>query len=177
MNSLYLQPTTEQEIIDICTRFCPGTAEGYDQIAMNVIKEIIDLIVQPLTYITNLSLSSGTVPDQMKIARVFPLLIFLGLPVIDQFLFCRLFLERIVYNRLINFLNKFNILYNKQYGFRKNHYSAFALIQFRLYDKRSDAIDQGKVTLGLFIDLSKACDTINHDISSRIVKISCCVYF
>ena len=40
---------------------------------MNVIKEIIDLIVQPLTYITNLSLSSGTVPDQMKIARVVPL--------------------------------------------------------------------------------------------------------
>ena len=40
---------------------------------MNVIKETIDLIVQPLTYVTNLSFSSGTVPDQMKIARVVPL--------------------------------------------------------------------------------------------------------
>ena len=38
----------------------------------------------------------------------------------------------------------------------------YALIQ--LYDKLSDAIDQGKVTLGLFIDLSKAFDTVNHDI-------------
>ena len=55
MNSLYLQPTTEQEIIEICTRFLAGTAAGYDQITMNVIKEIIDLIVQPLTYITILS--------------------------------------------------------------------------------------------------------------------------
>lgn len=73
MNSLYLQPTTEQEIIEICTRFLAGTAASYDQITMNVIKEIIDLIVQPLTYITNVSLSSGTVPDQMKIARVVPL--------------------------------------------------------------------------------------------------------
>ena len=72
---------------------------------MNVIKEIIDLIVQPLTYITNLSFSSGTVPDQIKIARVVPLLISLGLPIIDQFLCCRLFLERNVYNRLINLLN------------------------------------------------------------------------
>ena len=72
MNSLYLQPTTEQEIIEICTRFLAGTAAGYDQISMNVIKEIIDLIVQPLTYITNLSLSSNTVPDQVKIARVIP---------------------------------------------------------------------------------------------------------
>ena len=71
-------------------------------------------------------------------------------------------LERIVYNRLINFLNKFNILSSNQYGFRKNHSTAYALIQ--LYDKLSDAIDQGKVTLGLFIDLSKAFDTLNHHI-------------
>ena len=46
--------------------------------------------------------------------------------------------------------------------FRKNHSTAYALIQ--LYDKLSNAIDQGKVTLGLFIDLSKAFDTVNHGI-------------
>ena len=44
-------------------------------------------------------------------------------------------LERIVHNRLINFLNKFNILSSNQYGFRKNHSTAYALIQ--LYDKLS----------------------------------------
>ena len=97
MNSSYLQPTTEQEIIEICASFRVGTAAGYDQITMNVIKEKIDLIVQPLMYITNLSLSSGTVPDQMKIARVVPLFktgdLSLCLPIIDQFLFCRLFLR------------------------------------------------------------------------------------
>ena len=71
-------------------------------------------------------------------------------------------LERIIYHRLINFLSKVNILSNNQYGFRKNHSTASALIQ--LYHKLSDAIDQGKVTLGLFIDLSKAFDTVNHDI-------------
>ena len=70
-------------------------------------------------------------------------------------------LEKIVYNRLINFLNKFNILSNNQYGFRQTHSTAYVLIQ--LYDKLSDAIDQGKVTLGLFIDLTKAFDTVNHD--------------
>ena len=71
-------------------------------------------------------------------------------------------LERIVSNHLIDFLNKFNILSNNQYGFRKNHCTAYALIQ--LYDKLSNAIDQGKVTLGLLIDLSKAFNTVNHDI-------------
>ena len=47
-----------------------------------------------------------------------------------------------------------------QYGFKKNHSTANALIQ--LYDKLLDATDQGKVTLGLVIDLSKAFDTVNH---------------
>ena len=49
---------------------------------------------------------------------------------------------------------------SNQYGFKKNHSTANALIQ--LYDKLLDATDQGKVTLGLVIDLSKAFDTVNH---------------
>ena len=71
-------------------------------------------------------------------------------------------LERIVHNPSVNFVNKFNIPSNNQYAFRKIHSTAYALIQ--LYNKLSDTIDQGKVTLGLFIDLSKAFDTVNHDI-------------
>ena len=59
-------------------------------------------------------------------------------------------------------LFKYRILSCNQYSFRKNPSTAYALIQ--LYDKLSNAIDQGKVTLGLFIDLSKAFDTVNHDI-------------
>ena len=59
-------------------------------------------------------------------------------------------------------MNKYKIFPCNQYGFRRNHSTAYALIQ--LYDKLSNAIDQGKVTLGLFIDLSKAFDTVNHNI-------------
>ena len=93
----FVVPTTNYwagNFIEICTSFRTGTAAGYDQITTNVIKEIIDLIVQPLTYITNLSLSSGTVTNQMKIARLFLYeVISLFLPIIDQFPFCRLFLR------------------------------------------------------------------------------------
>ena len=127
MNSLYLNQVLSRKSLKFLLFFFRAeTAAGYDQITMNVIKEIIDLIVQPLRYITNLSLSSGTVPDQMKIARVVPLFKTGDLSVTNYRTvsilpaLCKI-LERIVYDRLINFWNKFNILSNNQYGFRKNH--------------------------------------------------------
>ena len=59
-------------------------------------------------------------------------------------------------------MNKYDILSRNQYGFRKNYSTAHALIQ--LYDKISSALDDKKVTLGLFIELSKHFDTVNHEI-------------
>ena len=104
----------------------------------------------------------------MKVARVIPLFksgtlsLFTNYRPVSVLPAFSKFLERIVYKRLDSFLNRYKILSCNQYGFRKNHSTAYALIQ--LYDKLSNAIDQGKVTLGLFIDLSKAFDTVNHDI-------------
>jgi retron-type reverse transcriptase len=71
-------------------------------------------------------------------------------------------LERIVYNRITNYINKHNILFDNQYGFRKNHSTSRALLH--LYDKITSAIDRKEFTIGIFLDLSKAFDTINHDI-------------
>ena len=71
-------------------------------------------------------------------------------------------LERIIYNRLIRFLDKHDILFDNQYGFRKNHSTNLALMH--LYDKLSSEIDQWEYTMGIFIDLSKAFETVNHEI-------------
>ena len=54
MKSLYLQPTTEQEIVEMCPSSLVETAAGYDQITMNVIKEIIDLQGVPKVRSSNL---------------------------------------------------------------------------------------------------------------------------
>ena len=69
-------------------------------------------------------------------------------------------LERLVANRLNTFLTKYNILHNSQYGFRANFSTQTALID--LVDKISSSLDKCNHTIGLFLDLSKAFDTIDH---------------
>ena len=167
-NSIFISMATEQEVLDICDNFRPGTAAGFDNINMNLVKESISLIIKPLTHIFNLSLSSGIVPDQMKIARVIPLFksgdksTFTNYRPISILPAFSKILERIVYNRILSYLNERNILSDSQFGFRKNHSTEYALSI--LYDRLSNAIDNNEYTAGIFLDLSKAFDTINHQI-------------
>ena len=71
-------------------------------------------------------------------------------------------LERIVNNRCYEFLTKHDILYEKQYVFRNKHSTYMAVLDF--VKNISNAIDKDMYTAGIFMDLSKAFDTINHEI-------------
>ena len=67
-----------------------------------------------------------------------------------------------MYNRVYNYLNDNNLLFRKQFGFRKGHSTDHALI--KLIDSIYDSFNQNKYTLGVFIDLSKAFDIVDHNI-------------
>ena len=160
----------EEEIIEICGT-CPlGSAVVRDSISMNLIKDSINKIIFPITGIINLSITSGIVPNQLKIARVIPLFksgeqdtcIFTNYRPVSVLPAFSKILERVMYNRLLRFLNAFKILSDNQYGFRKHHSTAYALAC--LYDKISSAIENKEYTVGIFIDLSKAFDTVDHHI-------------
>ena len=71
-------------------------------------------------------------------------------------------MEKIMHERLYKFLELNNILYSKQFGFRKNNSTIDALI--KITDKIRESIDKGKYGCGIFIDLRKAFDTVNHNI-------------
>ena len=74
-----------------------------------------------------------------------------------------------MYNKLYKHLQDNNILYPKQFGFQKFHSTDYAIVQ--LTDQILDAFEENKFTLGIFIDLSKAFDTVNHDILLEKLKL------
>ena len=70
--------------------------------------------------------------------------------------------ERLMYDRLTAFLDKYNVLYQNQFGFRQGHSTHHALIT--LVDKITKSIDSGDIVIGVFLDLKNAFDTVNHKI-------------
>src|SRR5438552_19211639 len=92
----------------------------------------------------------------------------MNLQIMDQlvsFLAFQNYLSKIISNRLLSYINKFEMFNPAQYGFRKKHSTYMAMLN--LYDKVSEAVDKNEFSIGVFINLSKAFDTINHDILIR----------
>ena len=167
INAFYFVPVTENEISKIIGCF-KESAAGWDGIKANVIKHIKNIVCIPLKHICNLSLSLGVFPHELKIANVVPIhkanddMVFSNYrPVSVLPVFSKL-LERLVYNRLIDFINNNRILYEYQFGFQKGESTHFAIML--LTDKITEALDRGECLIGVFLDFSKAFDTVDHAI-------------
>ena len=92
----------------------------------------------------------------------------MSLETIDLYQFFQAFLKilkKVAYRRLNDYLMANSILSDSQYGFRSNHSTFMALLE--MPDKISKSLDDGNITAAVFIDLSKAFDTINHDVLCR----------
>ncbi len=168
MSSMYMSPCTIEEIIDITNSLKPSDSCGIDSISSNLLKKIIPEIADVICYIFNRSLSSGIVPTILKTAKVNPIFKsgdkhqFTNYRPISILPSISKILEKIVYNRIYKFITKHNILSNNQFGFRKIRSTYLAINA--LYDKITNALDQKLYTIGIFLDLSKAFDTLDHTI-------------
>ena len=164
---LQLENTDIAEVMEIIGRL-KTSAPGHDDICASLIKSVSSFIVEPLTYIFNLSLQTGCVPKDLKIAKVIPLhktgdtRSFNNYRPISILPCFSKILEKLVQKRILSHLNKHSILHEHQYGFRENHSTDMALLQ--LVEKIYTAINNNKYALGIFLDLSKAFDSVDHTI-------------
>ena len=167
ISNLYFDPVTEQEIYKIIDTF-KDSAAGWDDLKSTMIKHIKESITTPLVHICNRSFETSIFPSELKIANVVPIytsgdeMVFSNYrPVSVLPVFSKL-LERLVYNRLISHINENKLLYECQFGFQKGKSTHLAIMM--LVDKITEALDQGECVVGVFLDFSKAFDTVDHNI-------------
>lgn len=167
-NSFYLFPTTTQEIECIILSFNTGKASGPYSIPTTLLKLLRSVISYPLEILFNFSFTTGTVPEQFKVARVIPVFkkgpqksLSNYRPISLLSIFNKI-LEKLMHKRLTNYTEKLAIMYDGQFGFRAKHSTIHALLL--LNDRIQKSIDDKNYSCGIFIDLSKAFDTINHNV-------------
>lgn len=148
-----------------------NSSPGWDGIPAKVAKQVTMHYVSPLTHLINRSFTDGVCPDELKLAKVIPIYkagstmeLSNYRPISVLNFFSKIF-EKIVYNHIIQFLDKHNVLYKNQFGFRQGHSTHHALIT--LVDTITKSLDNGDTVIGVFLDLKKAFDTVDHKILIR----------
>ena len=166
--TFFLAPVMEEEVYRELASQNPKKSPGPDKITPKLIKQCAMQLTKPLSIIFNKSIENATYPNPWKVARVLALYkkksIYLPenyRPISLLNCFGKVF-EKLIYKQMISFIEKHKIIYIYQYGFRKKHSTTLALID--IIDRIRFYADQNEYVLGIFLDITKAFDSVNHDI-------------
>jgi hypothetical protein len=157
---------SEDEGVSIIKQLKPKESIGYDGISIKILKQCARTISKPLTHIYNELLTSGICPERYKLAVVRPIhkkgdSDEMNMP-ISLLTANSKILETIIFKRLFQHLVSNNILTSAQFGFRKDVHMNDAI--FSLLDNVLSSLDYRKHVGGIFCNLSKAFDCVNHRI-------------
>ena len=167
-NSMYLEPTSPQEVFEEINSLNLNKSSGLDGISAYFIKLASDIIAVPLSILCNLSFSEGVFPNCLKNAKVIPRFKTGSKSELSNYRPISLLsclskvVEKLIYSRLTNYLNKNSILYHNQYGFCSGLSTSHALLG--VVTTTYDNINKMLYTLLIFIDYKKAFDTVCHKI-------------
>jgi len=166
--SLNDSPVTRTEIMDAISQLQSKKSEDMYNISMHTVKLFVSSLIEPLYYIIYKSFETGQIPEQLKIAKIVPIFKSGDKSLPDNYRPISLLpnfskiLEKVMANRLTFFLESNKLLCEEQFGFRKSHSTLHPLVHF--LNKISEAKNQNKYSIAIFCDLSKAFDTVDHQI-------------
>ena len=167
-NSLFCEPVSAKEIENEILLLPNNKACGLYSIPLSFLKIARSIVSFHLANLFNLSVQTGDYPSKLKIAKVIPVYKEDDntepsnyRPISLLSIFNRLF-EKVMYSRLMDFIEKNNILSDSQYGFRKRHSTHHAVLD--IIDQIHSNLDSKLYTCAIFLDLKKAFDTVNHEI-------------
>jgi len=168
--SIFLCGIDESDVIEIVRKLKNKTSTDINSIDIVIIKEVIDFIVKPLTYICNLSFQKGIFPNNMKTSKIIPIFKYGDKHCIENYRPVSLLpqfskiLEKLFAKQLDLFIDKYELLSEHQYGFRGNRTTTYAVME--MVEKITKAIENDEYSVGIYIDL-QTFDTINHSILLR----------
>lgn len=162
-----LEPISEVELIAIVSSM-QNVGGGMDGINAKIFKATYEIITKELTHFINLCLRLGKFPSNLKIAVIKPIyksgekFYVSNYRPISILPFISKILEKIIYKRLMTHLETNSILSPNQFGFRKKLSTYMPLLL--LQEKITKAFENSKIVCGLYLDLKKAFDTVDHNI-------------
>ena len=168
MTSFTFDCVSESTVMSVIKTLATKKSTGIDSISSDMLKKLAPVIINPLTHIKNQSLCTGIFPHRLKIAKVIPLFKKNDPHIFDNYRPISLLssisktFEKVVFNHAYEYFTNNDMLYNSQYGFRKLLSTEYASLE--MVDRISQYLDIGKLPITVYLDLSKALDTINREI-------------
>ena len=166
--SFFLHPVCEREIINVTNSLATKHSVGIDNMSTSTLKRLIGVIAPQLTDLINFSFVTGTFPNSLKIAKIIPiyktgpkdaLINYRPISILPAI--SKVF-EKTVVSRLKNFFKNQNSLLSSQHGFREGYSTQTAL--FCATEFINTSCDNKLYTLGIFLDVSKAFDSVCYKI-------------
>ena len=164
-NSFFLRTISSDEITNLILSLNESKSVDPDGLPTKILKLLKNDISLQLTNIFNLSFSTEVFSSGLKVIPIHkkesklrgsnyrPISLLSNLDKI---------LEKLMHNRIYEFLEKYKLIYPLQFGFRQHYSTSYALLN--LTESIMKALDEGNFACGIFVDLEKAFDTVDHNI-------------
>ena len=170
-NSFFLRPTSSDEITNLILSLNESKSVGPNGLPTKILKLLKNDISLQLTNIFNLSFSTGVFPSGLKIAKVIPIhkkesklkcSNYRPIPLLSNLDK----IEKLMHNRIYEFLEKYKLRYPLQFGFWQHYSTPYALLN--LTESTIKALDEGNFACDIFFDFEKAFDTVDHNVLKKL---------